>query len=809
MARIPRLGPRRTWRGGSVEVTAHSLPRYNGIVHLRGLIVVIGLLSVLGSWAGEAPAASPADLPIDRVEIHAATGTPRLVVFAPAKGISGRGFSATERALEFFSLHGSIFGIEDADDELRVVDDFTDRLGHRHTTLDQVYRGIPVLGGRLRLHEGPDGRVRAVNGLFISGMDVDPEPSFSSFKAQTHAFDVVADEISVFDHPWLEAGPPTLMIVRTNLARNIPGLEFLVWEVEVGDGRAIREILFLDAHHGKIVDRVSGIHTICRQIHRRIFNNTVWHEGDDFPYAGSNATNNAEVNELILSSLDIYTLFANLSDGAYLSWDGHDTVMHSIQDFEYDECPNAFWNGRTTNFCLGMVADDIVSHEWTHAYTMMTHNLFYRFQPGAINEAYSDIFGEIADRLNDRGSDLPDHRRTDGGCPWTDSSLRWLIGEDASVGVFRDMWNPACFGDPTRVSDSRYACGENDSGGVHTNCGIPSHAFALATDGGVFNGIEVTGIGLTRAAHVWWRAMSVYQTPTTDFPDHADLIELACADLIGADLGDLETGDISPDRITATHCTDVAKAMSAVEMRRSPDQCAFEPLLASSAPSFPGSRILFAEDFSTNPFLGGTSWSVSDTGVYDEYDPRNWVWVPDPPEGSDGNGAAYAVDSVFIGDCIPGSDDQSGVMYLDSPPVTIPEDSREVFLVIDHYVATEGAWDGGLIQVSVEGQPFFDLPLSFFRFNPYPSVLKSADEGNDNPLAGRWAFTGSDGGSVRGSWGQSQVSLRGIATPGQTIVIRFAFGVDGCNGLDGWYLDRVQLIEDGPPPRQGAGRAGD
>lgn len=701
-----------------------------------------------------------------------------------------------------------MFGIEDSENELRVTDTFTDRLGHRHTTLAQTYRGVPVLGGLLRLHEGPNGRVRAVNGLFIPGIDLDPTPTVPSHKARTAAFNIVADEISVFDLPWLEAKAPALMVLRMNLVRGLPGRDHLVWEVEVSDGEGIREILYLDAHHGKTVDRVSGIHTIFRQIHHRFFNNTLWREGDDFPFTGSDAQNNAEVNELILGSQDIYTLFVNLSDGDFLSWNGNDAPMHSIQNFVYDGCPNAFWNGSTTNFCLGMVADDIVSHEWTHAYTMSTHALFYRVQPGAINEAYSDIFGEIADRLNGRGSDEPDVRRADGGCPSTDSSLRWQIGEDSVFGTFRDMWNPACFGDPTRVSDGRYACGEDDSGGVHTNSGIPNHAFTLATDGGGFNATEISGIGLTRSAHIWWRAMRVYQVPTTDFPDHADLIELACQDLIGADLTDLETGGISPDRISTAHCIEVAKAMTAVEMRLPPDQCAFEPLLAPSPPSIPGDRVIFSEDFSTDPFSGESAWSVSNVGVYDEYDPRDWVWVDTPPEGSDDDGAAFALDSVFIGDCIPGSDDQSGVMYLDSPPVAIPENGREVFLVIDHYVATEGMWDGGLIEVSVEGRPYLELPFSSFLFNPYSLILKNTGDGNDNPLAGRWAFTGSDGGAVRGSWGQTQVSLDGIAAPGETVVIRFAFGVDGCNGLDGWYLDRVQLIEDGPPPRRGAGRSG-
>ena len=35
--------------------------------------------------------------------------------------------------------------------------------------------------------------------------------------------------------------------------------------------------------------------------------------------------------------------------------------------------------------------------------------------------------------------------------------------------------------------------------------------------------------------------MTVYQTPTTDFADHADALRASCADLVGEPLNDLST----------------------------------------------------------------------------------------------------------------------------------------------------------------------------------------------------------------------------------------------------------------------------
>ena len=65
---------------------------------------------------------------------------------------------------------------------------------------------------------------------------------------------------------------------------------------------------------------------------------------------------------------------------------------------------------------------------------------------------------------------------------------------------------------------------------------MPNHGYALLVDGGTFNGQTVTAIGMVKAAHLYWRAQSVYQVPTTDFVDHADALEQSCQDLIGQPL---------------------------------------------------------------------------------------------------------------------------------------------------------------------------------------------------------------------------------------------------------------------------------
>jgi hypothetical protein len=379
----------------------------------------------------------------------------------------------------------------------------------------------------------------------------------------------------------------------------------------------------------------------------------------------------------------------------------------------------------------------------------------------------------------------------------TDVSVRWLQGEDA--GTIRDQWNPACLGNPGKVSAGEYTCSEDDGGGVHTNSGVPNHAYSLLVDGGSFNGVTVAGIGLTRAAHVYWRAMSVYQVPTTNFVDHADLLELSCQDLVGASLTDLSTGAPSNETMTTGHCAQLALALAAVEMRSEPVQCDFQLLLAAGEPELADTVEVLAEDFAADPVADPASgWTVDNIAGASAFTPRDWAWTDTTPEGADG-GAIFATDRADeVGDCYASNDNQSGVMHLTSPTFSLPERVSEAILAIDHYVATEGAFDGGNLRVAVNGGPFILVPLAAFVYNPYNAVLDSAGEGNTNPMAGQPAFTGADDGTFTGSWGQSQVDLLRLAAPGDTLQLRFDFGVDQCFGLDGWYLDAVRAVRGTP-----------
>lgn len=384
-------------------------------------------------------------------------------------------------------------------------------------------------------------------------------------------------------------------------------------------------------------------------------------------------------------------------------------------------------------------------------------------------------------------------------------SFRWLVSEKSPAfgGAIRDMWNPTCYKDPGKVSDVEYKCSTDDSGGVHSNSGVPNHAYALLVDGGTYNGTTVEGIGLDKAANIWWRTQTAHLTPTSDFVDMADGLDASCQELIGQEILSLETKRETPgtaiDPITPADCIMVAAAADAVEMRLDPtEQCDFQPLLQPNAPKACGkgfdAKTVWKEDFED----GLRGWKKSER-LFDYFGDGNppghgihWRATTNAPKH--GSRTAFAPDPVS-GSCAADADDLSSANAITSGKLEITKRARSGRLLFSHYMASEAGWDGGNVKLSVNGGKFKVVPTDAYIFNGPNDHLLTLAEGNSNPMEGEAAFTGTNGGEVFGSWGQSQIKLTKAGVgPGDKFKIRFDFGRDGCNGVDGWYVDNVKVV---------------
>jgi cysteine-rich repeat protein len=189
------------------------------------------------------------------------------------------------------------------------------------------------------------------------------------------------------------------------------------------------------------------------------------------------------------------------------------------------------------------------------------------------------------------------------------------------------------------------------------------------------------------------------------------------------------------------------------------------------------------------------SWNSTFTAVNAaSFSTPPWAVVGSLPDSRAGQAAFVA--NVDSGDCV--ADDESGVLRLLSPVILTPAGTAVPRISIDHWFEIEPGWDGGNLRIKVNGSSFNLVPESAIEMRPYNTTLKTAldefgDPYNTNPLADQRAFTGTDGGVPTGRWGQTRINLSGIASAGDSIQLRFDFGVDCALGDVGWYVDDVQF----------------
>jgi len=186
------------------------------------------------------------------------------------------------------------------------------------------------------------------------------------------------------------------------------------------------------------------------------------------------------------------------------------------------------------------------------------------------------------------------------------------------------------------------------------------------------------------------------------------------------------------------------------------------------------------------------SWAVGTHDTADSFNTPDWAAVGNLPDDRSGQAAFVEnLNSACEGD------DGSGALTLDSPPILIPGNTQVPRISIEHWFAIELGWDGGNMKIKVNEGGFNLVPLSAIEFSSYTSTLfppvKDADPYNTNPLADQEAFTGTSDGQPIGSWGESRINLLGIAKAGDTVQLRFDFGIDQCGGDVGWYVDDVEF----------------
>ena len=438
----------------------------------------------------------------------------------------------------------------DTDKDLTLLGIETDELGSTHYNFVQSVQGIPVDGAKFKVHTDKDGIVTAVNG------DVFLEAS-SYFKGKLKA--QVAKEAAL-EKAWksihvtkaetetnAEAGPDGKKFEDT-----VEKADLVVYKKENDFYLAYKTnlqfiqpypanwVVYVDAVNGNVLDSYNAVNDAgtgigvlgdTKTLNTNYSDGTYYLYDTTKPMAGVIETRTA-VNKTRLPgnySVDPDNNFNATSQRADVdahyyagavydyykntfnrnSFDGNGATLRSTVHYgrNYN---NAFWNGSQmvygdgdgTIFTSLSGSLDVIAHELTHAVTERTSGLEYRNQSGALNESISDTFGVFLDKDD------------------------YLIGEDVYTpkkagDALRSLSNPSLYGQPEHMSN--YVNTTSDNGGVHTNSGIPNKAAYLT----------ISNLGISVAEKIYYRALTVYLSPMSNFSDARASLLAAAADLYG------------------------------------------------------------------------------------------------------------------------------------------------------------------------------------------------------------------------------------------------------------------------------------
>jgi hypothetical protein len=337
------------------------------------------------------------------------------------------------------------------------------------------------------------------------------------------------------------------------------------------------------------------------------------------------------------------------------------------------------------------------------------------------------------------------------------------MGEDVPViGAIRDMQDPTAFGDPAKMSDAQFQCGDDyrlDRGGVHSNSGVPNKAYYLMVDGDSYNGQTVSGIGLIKAGKIQYRALSRYLLSASDFLDNDNALRQSCVDLIGS------------AGITAADCAEVGKALDAVEMADpwpcSPAQAA----VPAFCPVGQGPELWYYEDFE------GDVVGVPDcapTGV-----PSTWcVNGPTSLLGSFATSGEHSLWGYDRG--------TAGTMWFWRNFFGMPPANSRLQFNHSHGFDNVGAshYDGGHVVVSTDGGAVFNNAVGLISAgDTYSGTLSTCCS---NPYGGLTAF-------VRDSWGYTATQLDLGSLSGSAFGYGFIVATDSLVDEYGWFVDDVRI----------------
>ncbi|WP_037854272.1 M4 family metallopeptidase [Streptomyces sp. NRRL S-340] len=487
--------------------------------------------------------------------------------------------TAVRNAASALAEHTGALGLT-AGERTSVRDVIVDKDGTQHVRYDRTYDRLPVLGGDFVVHLAPDGTYRGAD-----------RATRTTVSLATTTPRLAAPRAAGLAEQALRAAHPAARLQQVKarpglVVDALHGTPRLAWRTVAAGldslGNPVARTVLTDARTGAQIDAWDSIETATGD-GTSLYSGTVALEttqsGSAYqlkdPTRGNTYTGDAE-NKTDLCIFGICfqrapaTLFTDADNhwgtgttadrasaavdaqyGTNETWDYYKNVhgrngiagdgKGSYNRVHYGtNYNNAFWDDSC--FCMTygdgdgttfgpLVALDVAGHEMSHGVTSKTAALTYSGESGGLNEATSDILGTMVEWYAANPADPGDY----------------LIGEEIVRSGFggtalRYMDKPSRDG-------SSADCWSGSVGNldVHYSSGVANHfAYLLAEGSGAktVNGVAynsptcnnstVTGIGHDKLGKIWYRALTVYMTSSTNYAGARTATLNAAKDLYGA-----------------------------------------------------------------------------------------------------------------------------------------------------------------------------------------------------------------------------------------------------------------------------------
>ncbi len=455
------------------------------------------------------------------------------------------------------------------------TDALVDADGTSHVRMDRTYHGLRVLGGDLVVHQAADGAWEGVSQTLDSVMTLGVTPQVTRAAAIDAAL-APSKVTRAITGATVEKAP--VLVVDATAAQ-----PRLAWEVLSGgvqaDGTPSRLASYVDARTGAVLRTEQQIETAdgsgntlysgtvplsttlasgtyqlkdatrgntyttdmnnasdsmyCQLFGLKCATGTLFTDADNVWGTGTNANRQSAAADAQYGTnmtWDYYKLVHG-RNGIFGTGAGSYNRVHYGNGYV-----NAFWDGTKMTYGDGdgvsygpLVSLDVAGHEMSHGVTENTAGLTYSGESGGLNESTSDIFGTLVEFYAANANDPGDY----------------LIGEEFDLKNhlgFRRMDKPSSDG-------SSYDCYSSTVGSadVHYSSGVGNHFFYLLAEGSgaktiggvahsspTCNGSTVTGIGRDAAGKIWYRALTVYMTSSTNYAGARTASLNAARDLYGA-----------------------------------------------------------------------------------------------------------------------------------------------------------------------------------------------------------------------------------------------------------------------------------